>query len=138
MFEQIGEKEVLVAKHNPNTNTSRKTNNESQMTSLCDSYKKRMIDYMQSIPHIPPTLFELRLKHNDIKNDVIKQFKKINNKNTTKQLVSKLDNQMEKLFVNLAKKNMKEYKTCQAGFIIGWKCNVNKLNYKVEGNDDRF
>jgi hypothetical protein len=69
---------------------------------------------------------------------VIKQFKKINNKNTTKQLVSKLDNQMEKLFVNLAKKNMKEYKTCQAGFIIGWKCNVNKLNYKVEGNDDRF
>jgi hypothetical protein len=138
MFEQIKENEVLVAKHNPNTNTSRKTTNESQMTSLCHSYEKRMIDYMQSVPHIPPTLFELRLRHNDIKNDVIKQFKKLNNKTITKQLVSKLDNQIEKLFANLAKKNMNEYKTCQAGFIIGWKSNVNKPNYKVEGSDDRF
>lgn len=137
MFEQIGENDILVIKDDAN----RKSNSEipsngNQMTTFYQTYEKRMIEYMESVPHIPPTLFELRLRHNDIKSDVIKQFK--NSKMSSKQLVSRLENNIEKIYSNLAIKNTKEYKTCQAGFIIGWKCNVNKPNNKFDKIDDRF
>ncbi|XP_054158332.1 uncharacterized protein LOC128956638 [Oppia nitens] len=146
MCEQIiGENEILSTMNNKTLSSSMVT----KEVGLCQSYERRMTEYMTSVPHIPPTLFELRLRHNEIKTDIIRQYKNntisstgINNKQSppsTAASVSKLDNLIEKVYQNLAKKNIKEYKTCQAGFIIGWKCNTNKPSKPtVQSSDDRF
>ena len=120
-------------------NTKKTTvQNEQSIIPYLQSYEKRMNEYMDSIPHIPPTQFELKVRHGDVKNEIIKQFKNAVT-DDTKSLASKqLENQIEKIFQNLSKKNMEEYKTCQCAFTIGWKCNVNKSHSKQQPTDDRF
>ena len=136
MSERISENDLLVLKNNSSPNN--KMENDASTIPFCQMYEKRLTDYMKSIPNIPPTQFELRLRHNDIKVDVIKQYKNVVQK--SKPLaVKQLENQVEKFYTNLSKRNIEEYKRCQAGFIIGWKCNVNKPQAKpVQTTDDRF
>ena len=58
-------------------NTKKTTvQNEQSIIPYLQSYEKRMNEYMDSIPHIPPTQFELKVRHGDVKNEIIKQFKK--------------------------------------------------------------
>ncbi|CAG2169577.1 unnamed protein product [Oppiella nova] len=54
------------------------------------------------------------------------------------RLIERIDNEMENIFKELTKDNRIEYKKCQLGFTIGWKCNVNQPNYSYEKFDDRF
>ncbi|CAG2167147.1 unnamed protein product [Oppiella nova] len=132
MCEKIGENEIFSAMNNK---TSSLVSKEIQ---FCQTYERRMTEYMQSVPHIPPTLFELKLRHNAIKSEVVKQFKNAVNSDNGRHLVSKLENLIEKVYTNLVKKNAKEYKTCQAGFVIGWKCSFNKPQNDIKPVDDRF
>ena len=140
MTERITENQVLVLKKNSSVNNKMEsTATDASIIPYLQMYESRLIDYMKSIPNIPPTQFELRLRHNDIKVDIIKQFKNVVQNQKTKPLVIKqLENQIEKIYNNLSKRNIEEYKRCQAGFTIGWKCNVNKPQAKPQTTDDRF
>lgn len=128
---------------------SRKISEENQRNAVVQSepsvipylqtYEKRMTEYMTSVPHIPPTQFELKVRHSDVKNEVIKQFKESVTADGKPLAVKQLESQIEKIYQNLAKKNIQEYKTCQCAFTIGWKCNVNKAHSKPQQpTDDRF
>ncbi|XP_054166523.1 myb-like protein D [Oppia nitens] len=55
-----------------------------------------------------------------------------------RQAVERCDNELDIIFKELAKDNRLEYRKCQLGFTIGWKCNVNQPNYSYKMFDDRF
>ena len=128
--------ETFVQKNNSVNNKTTEATDASTIP-FCQMYEKRLTEYMKSIPHIPPTQFELRLRHNDLKVDIIKQFKNMAQKSKPLAL-KQLENQIDRIYNNLSKKNVEEYKRCQAGFTIGWKCNVNKPQAKPQTTDDRF
>ena len=116
----------------------------ASLTELLNHYEEEMTSYIYAIPHIPPTLFELKLRHADVKSSVLKMFDMCwsdANEATKTSLRARLDSQIDKLFTSVMVKNMNEYKVCQTGFIIGWKCSVNKPSNQDCRNkavDDRF
>lgn len=114
---------------------------------LLEYYENKMMNYIYAIPHIPPTLFELKVRHIDVKNDVLRLGEiclNENGKNEGDKSLTKeqLNNQIDQLFATIMVKNMNEYKLCQTGFIIGWKCHNNKPknqhNHSNRLIDDRF
>ncbi|KAH9414618.1 uncharacterized protein LOC142645351 [Dermatophagoides pteronyssinus] len=95
-------------------------------------YEERMISYIYEQPHLPPTLFELKIKHRQTKQDLLNMFEKhlcsemvtlMNNNNNIHFLLKHLDNLMETTFNSIMELSLKEYRLCQTGFIIGWKDN---------------
>ena len=115
----------------------------SSFSELLGHYQEEMTNYIYSIPHIPPTLFELKLRHADVKDNVLKMFDMCLSENEANKvsLRARLGSQIDKLFASVVVKNMNEYKACQTGFIIGWKCSVNKPSNQDCRNkavDNRF
>src|SRR5690625_3477616 len=98
------------------------TSESTTLSELLAYYEQEMLSYIYAIPHIPPTLFELKLRHERVKRRVMKMFDSDTNKAA---IGGKLDGQIEKAFASVVAKNIHEYKICQAGFIIGWKCSAN-------------
>jgi len=136
----------LVAESIANEPTSRALDETSSLSDFLAHYEEKMMNYIYAIPHIPPTMFELKLRHEDVKSALLKKYKDCLrengvNQDTVQVLSSRLDSNMDKIFSSVVVKNMNEYKMCQTGFIIGWKCNVNKpRNHDLKGRsvDDRF
>ena len=128
--------------------------NDFTLTNIVNLYEKKMMNYIYAIPHIPPTLFELKLHHADVKNDLIKLYETYlhegnidnNNNESISTLSQRLNSQIDHLFgYSIVVKNMQEYKMCQTGFVIGWKCNApnrfKNKNHDFKNRtqiDDRF
>lgn len=136
----------MVADSIPNESTSRALDETSSLSDFLGLYEDKMMKYIYAIPHIPPTLFELKLRHADVKGGLLKMYGDCLRQNTVgsdsiQALCQRLNAQIDKLFASVVVKNMNEYKVCQTGFIIGWKCNVNKPrnhDLKSRAVDDRF
>ncbi|KAF7489329.1 hypothetical protein SSS_10703 [Sarcoptes scabiei] len=114
-------------------------------------YEDKMREFIYREPHTPPTQFELRIKHNQLKNDHLDDYcariEKLETKietnqsdksdgdrsmkkidaNIYKTLVNRLNDELERCFVMVANLNEKEYRICQTGFVIGWKENSKHL-----------
>src|SRR4051812_15552967 len=90
-----------------------KSKEEVLLTAVSDIYINKMMAYMNSVPHITPTQFELTLRHQTIKSQLIKGLKQINKtieNCAVNKLVDKCEDQLETLFMGLAKENASEYK----------------------------
>lgn len=121
-----------------------------EMSSMVDHfiklYEEKMYNHIYEQPHTPPTMFELRFRHQIIKENILKSFEKqlmqtlilqddndnelkqdtneneLDKQTRTKQkLIDYLDCQLEGLLDNFIDLSAKEYKMCQTAFIIGWK-----------------
>ena len=117
--------------------------NQVSITKLLEHYEEEMLNYIYATPHIPPTMFELKLHHSEVKSSVLKMFDMYWAENdANKELIrGRLDSQIDNALARVVVKNMNEYKMCQTGFIIGWKCSVNKAtnqDYRNTAVDDRF
>ena len=144
MFNQLTEEELIIpldlTKYK-STDMKNKSEEETLLTAVSDIYLNKMLTYMKSVPHITPTQFELNLRHQKIKNQLIKELKHINKSIencAVNRLVDKVETRLESLYKSLAKENASEYKKCQLGFTLGWKCNVNHPNRSYDNFDDRF
>ena len=146
MFKPLQEKELTFHLDSANDRTENITKEEdikddAVLTRALDIYVSEMHAFMKSVPHITPTHFELKFRHQKLKQCLIKQMK-INNKNigncAVNRLLDKFENQLEEMFIILDKENAVEYKNCQLAFTIGWKCNVNQRNRSFETIDERF
>ncbi|KAH9501518.1 uncharacterized protein LOC124496877 [Dermatophagoides farinae] len=104
------------------------------MDNFLKYYEERMVSYIYQQPHLPPTSFELKLKHKQTKQDLLNMFEKhlrtesnqmdpIVMMNDCNFLCKHLDNSMEQSFNSIMELSLKEYRLCQTGFIIGWKDN---------------
>lgn len=106
-------------------------------------YEDLMTKFIFTYPHIPPTMFELKLHHNETKQELINKFCSNLNQlgtdgETVQMFCQELDNLLERAFIPVAIKNVNEYKLCQTGFIIGWK-RENRPNPQIPvQHDDRF
>lgn len=139
MFHQFGEEELLIIEKPKNFSYHKQ--NENILSTLCGLYEQKMTIYMKSVPHMTPTLYELNVRHNKIKDVLKTQLNCLNDRrnDSLSHFVDEFEKRIENLFKKLVKENMKEYKKCQLAFIIGWKCTVNKPNkYEFANFDNRF
>lgn len=145
MFNQFHEEELILSLDVPKEqlkDSKLALKEEFILSRVRDIYKNKMLAYMKSVPHITPTEFELKLRHQKIKQNLLKQLKTINKSIencAVNRLADKCEAQLEIVFKRLSEKNQLEYKKCQLGFTLGWKCNVNQSqpNYG-KTIDDRF
>lgn len=115
------------------------SDSSSTISDLLAHYEEEMTNFIYAIPHIPPTNFELKVRHENVKKKTLRMYDLCQNGDASMR--QQLDSQLDTRFASVLMKNMHEYKACQTGFIIGWKCNVNKpshRNCRNQSIDDRF
>lgn len=113
---------------------------DDDLLSFLKYYEERMVNYIYEVPHTPPTLFELRIKHKQVKNDTFEMYRKNSNKTSAKDDIERLEHYIELSFNTIIDRSTKEYRLCQTGFIIGWKDPKldNRTTKLVHPIDDRF
>lgn len=114
---------------------------DDDLLSFLKYYEQRMINYIYEVPHTPPTLFELRIKHKQVKNDTIEMYGKNSENRSAKNDLERLEHYIELSFNSIIDRSIKEYRLCQTGFIIGWKDSRldNRTATKIANPvDDRF
>lgn len=107
----------------------------SSLHDLLNYYEGKMMDYIYEIPHIPPTTFELKVRHTAVKKEVIQLY---HSNTVTASSSQQIADQIDQLFNLIVERNAHEHKMCQTGFVIGWK-NQSANEAKSRNNiHDRF